>query len=439
MGFILTRPHTVAQLLENPRGFCAHRAVGWLVLGMGVYSLFGDYSYGLRKVTLTLCGELNQNFVFKVVSPNILSFSEITPKIDVAFENLSITPASGELNSDSSGNFESVSFDATCLPSSNCDRRYSHVCERIVNGEMLRCKFCDGDIADIRNITKVDNLPSVDVLASSEPNAFFCHGEDSVPAVSGTPLSRLVASLPPSSVLCNGLEIILNSAVWISKSTKMISKLEGVFCSRCHIMLGRLVGSGADTVIVLWTISVKVWMQELDIDGDYLRHVELPLIQHDVDFFELLFSHMLEDGCYRFILSAGSYETPMTYALIWLFDQRSCLYTATIDTARVASACEGDASSHTEAVVVAADRTPVLKVLYRLLTPLGPVGPLKAADPLFDEWSRDFSVSHLQLPLETCSQLATCLSQITQRLAPRLRCGKGHTEGFTVGGVPVRA
>ncbi|KAL5962765.1 hypothetical protein TSMEX_009543 [Taenia solium] len=406
---------------------------------MGVRSLYGDYSYGLRKITLTLCGELSQSCAFKVVSPNIFSFSEIAPKIDVVFENLSITPASGKLNSDSSGNFESVSFDATCLLNSGDDRRYSHICERIVNGEMLRCKFCDGDIADIRNITKVDNLPSVDALASSEPNAFFCHGGNSAPAFSGAPLSRLVASLPLSSVLCNGLEIIFNSDVWTSKSTKMISKWEGVFCSRCHIMLGRLVGSGADTVIVLWTTSVKVWTQEVDVDGDYLRHVELPLIQNDTDFFELLFSHMLEDGHYRLILSAGSYETPINFALIWLLDQRSCLYTATIDAARVANACEGDASNHTEALVVTAERTPVLKVLYRLLTSPGPSGPLTSADPLFDEWSRDFSVGHLQLPLETCTQLATFLSQVTQRLAPQLRSGKGHTEGFTVGGVPVRA
>lgn len=405
------------------------------VPSMGIYNLYGDYSYGLRKITLTLHGELNHNCTFKVVSPNILSFSEGASKIDVLFENLSLTPTSAELNPDSSGSFESVSFDATCLSNSNDDRRYSYVCERIVKGEMLRCNFCDGDIADIRNITKVDNLSSVDALASSELSTFFCHEKNPATEVSGTALSRLVANLPPSSILTNGIEMIFNSGVWIYKSTKLISKLEGVFCSRCHVMLGRLVGSGADTVIVLWTANVKVWTQEVDIDGDYLRHVELPLIQHDVDFFELLFSRMLEDGRYRFVLSAGSYETPMKFALIWLFEQRSCLYTATIDTTRVASPCKSDASSHAEV----AERAPVLKVLYRLLTSVGPTDPLKVADPLFDEWSRDFSVGHLQLPLETCTQLATCLSQVTQRLAPQLRRGKGHTEGFTVGGVPVRA
>lgn len=174
------------------------------------------------------------------MSPNIFSFSGVAPKIDVAFENLSITPASGKLNADSSGNFGSVSFDATCLSSPSDDRRYSQICKRIVHGEMLRCKFCDGDIADIRNITKVDRLPSVDALASSEPNTFFCHEESSVPAVIGTPLARLVANLPPSSILCNGIEIIFNSSVLVSKPTKMISKLEGVFCPRCHILLGRL-------------------------------------------------------------------------------------------------------------------------------------------------------------------------------------------------------
>ncbi|VDM25634.1 unnamed protein product, partial [Hydatigera taeniaeformis] len=118
---------------------------------------------------------------------------------------------------------------------------------------------------------------------------------------------------------------------------------------------------------------------------------------------------------------------------IWLFDQRSCLYTTTIDTAKVASPCECDASSLTEGVVVMADRTPVLKVLYRLRTPLSPTDSSKTVDPLFDEWSRDFSVGHLQLPLETCTQLATCLTQVTQRLAPQVRSGKGRTEGFTVG------
>ena len=54
-------------------------------------------------------------------------------------------------------------------------------------------------------------------------------------------------------------------------------------------------------------------------------------------------------------------------------------------------------------------------------------------DEILEEWNRDFSVSHLKLPLEMCVILINSLSQITQRLPPHMRHGEGQTKGFVVG------
>ena len=59
-------------------------------------------------------------------------------------------------------------------------------------------------------------------------------------------------------------------------------------------------------------------------------------------------------------------------------------------------------------------------------------------DEVLEEWNRDFTVSHLQLPLEMCVNLVSCLSQVTQRLPPQIRHGEGQMKGFLVNSVLTR-
>uniref|UniRef100_A0A5K3FMA9 E3 ubiquitin-protein ligase E3D n=1 Tax=Mesocestoides corti TaxID=53468 RepID=A0A5K3FMA9_MESCO len=401
---------------------------------MGTFTVCGQYFYGLQKITFTLCGNMDESFSANVISPNILSICDGRSEVKVTFEQLTFKPISCEIASDASTDIESFSVFATCSSKLTDDLRYSDLCGRLINGEALRCKFCEADIVNISDVTEVGQLLPVDSLASSEPNSFFCHSVAQVPEQTGTPLSRTVNNIPSSSALCNGIEMIFNADSWVPLSTQSVPGSEGVFCSRCRIMLGRLVGVGDDAVAVLWTNTVTVWTREVDIDGDYLRHVGLPLIQYDVDFFEFLLSQMLKNNCYRIILSAGTFDRAVDYALIWLFDQRKCLYTTTVDTSKVFSNCDGDNSTRPDTTEIVAERTPISTVLYKVLVSNKQLITQNSRDATLEEWSRDFSVSHLLLPLECCVMLTTFLTQVTRRLPPQLRC----SEGFMVGGIPIR-
>lgn len=153
---------------------------------------------------------------------------------------MSFKPASVEINPDPHANSKCVSLPAIYSKVKDEDNRFPEICDRIKNAETLCCKFCSANIADLKDVTNIDILPEIDALGSPESGTFFCHSKTTNPVVCVTPLSRLAADIPTSSALCNGIELVLNSVAWKPDTIENISKVEGVFCSRCRSMLGHL-------------------------------------------------------------------------------------------------------------------------------------------------------------------------------------------------------
>ncbi|KAM7541358.1 hypothetical protein Aperf_G00000040829 [Anoplocephala perfoliata] len=230
---------------------------------------------------------------------------------------------------------------------------------------MFRCKFCDSVLANTMKINHVEPLESVDSLAAPESSTFFCHAENETSVIIPSSLFRLVSELPDSSALCNGPEVILKPDAFIEDSIHQSTDLESVFCSRCRIMVGRIVGYSNDSVVVLWSSALNARRPEADKDGGSARHIESPLVQNDLEFFEVLLNYLVKSRRHRIILSGASYDSAMDLALIWIFGQYTCLYNATLDTTKASFPADGDRSDTVEALL--ADQLPIMRVLYRRL------------------------------------------------------------------------
>lgn len=185
----------------------------------------------------------------KLQKPNVLSLSHTLFETSVLFDHLEISPTSCSIIPETPLKTESYSVLAKRMAKTSLDNYHKDICEHLTNGEMVRCKFCEADIAKIRlgmkfrhvwsNISKVESLLPTDLLAGSEPNTFFCHATSGVTEQPCSPLSRTVANLPVSLALCNGVEVVLHPGAWIQNSTMIVPGSEGLFCSRCRLMLGR--------------------------------------------------------------------------------------------------------------------------------------------------------------------------------------------------------
>ncbi|KAL7063451.1 hypothetical protein AAHC03_0656 [Spirometra sp. Aus1] len=275
----------------------------------------------------------------------------------------------------------------------------------------------------------MDTLFSVDDLAESEAQS-FCHSKNQHSAGSTSLLSTIAENIPTWSGLCNDVEMLFNPSVWVPGSTMQMNSSEELLCARCRLVIGRTVNTDGGGGRVLWTNCVSVWTEELDVDGDYLRHIEVPLIPNDTDFFALLFLQFLDAKCYRITLSAGTSDGVIPYALIWLFDQKVRLYTASIEDP---PADDDGAANTPEVLEMHAEKMLVSRVFYKILRP----SEEGKSDVHLTEWSSDFSVASLTLPWETCANLYSCLSQVTRRLPPSARLGTDAMLGFTVGGIPL--
>ncbi|VDK31396.1 unnamed protein product [Dibothriocephalus latus] len=112
----------------------------------------------------------------------------------------------------------------------------------------------------------MDTLFSVDDLAESEAQS-FCHSNNQHSTGSTSLLSTVAQNIPISSGLCNGVEMLFNPSIWFPGSTVQASSSEELLFNTDE-KAGR----------ILWTNCVSAWIEEFDIDGDYLRHIEAPLM-----------------------------------------------------------------------------------------------------------------------------------------------------------------
>ncbi|VDO05198.1 unnamed protein product, partial [Rodentolepis nana] len=370
----------------------------------------------------------------KVSTPNVVNFSDGFAGYAVNFPDLTFKPDTAKALYTSSPNSESITFLASCpIPKLSEDKRFEKICDRIIRSDMIRCKFCNAVFANSKKTCKVEPLGFVDSLVTSEMSTYYCHTDNQSCVVLPSPLSMILNDLPDTSVLSNGVELIMGPDILIDGSLIKSQQLESVFCARCRIMVGRLVGVEKDRVVAFYTNSLKIRRPDRDAEGNFVRVVDIPLVKHDFDFFDLLFHHLMKANRYRILLSAGSHDSAIDYALIWILGQRTCLYNTIINTSKFALTLDADESEVVE--TISAEKVHILKVAYRRLPR---EQNAEEKDPKLVEWNRDFSVSHLRLPMETCISLMACLDHVTKRLAPHMRLGTKAMEGFTFGGIPAK-
>uniref|UniRef100_A0A0V0JA76 E3 ubiquitin-protein ligase E3D n=2 Tax=Schistocephalus solidus TaxID=70667 RepID=A0A0V0JA76_SCHSO len=392
---------------------------------------FAEYTFGLHKLTVTIVSSKIAQYKFSVCSPGLISIKSDSTESNVLLDNLDFSPDTCSISAVSSPVSVSFSLLAKSESSPYKSTFVQRLLDLICKGEALLCRFCQGKLVNIKDVCKMDTLFSVDDLAESEAQS-FCHSNNANSAGSTNLLSKIAENIPISSGLCNGVEMLFNPSVWFPHSTVQTSSSDELLCARCRLVIGRTVNTDENAGRILWTNCVSVWIEEFDVDGDYLRHIEAPLILNDTDFFALLFSQFLDAKCYRVILSAGTCDSVIPYALIWLFDQKVRLYTASIEDPP-SDAEEHDAANTPRVLEMHAEKILVSRVLYTILRPQEE----EKADERLKEWSSDFSVASLTLPWETCANLYTCLSQVTRRLPPGARSGTGAMQGFMVGGFPL--
>ncbi|CAL8101569.1 unnamed protein product [Calicophoron daubneyi] len=326
----------------------------------------------------------------------------------------------------------------------------------LVNGNALLCKFCQSTLIEIRDIKSFKYQPpifSLDVGNSCSDETYFCHPQDGVHSKDGTSvhLSKLDVtpnSVSSSSCLHTGVEVVIVPSLMEKESFQQ--KSGGcLFCSHCFMAVGQTVTVGPQNYYALWTNCLNVLTEEKDIDGDFLRFVDKPLLE-EAAFYGLFIASLLENHCYRVILSAVTWDGSFDFMLLWLIDQELQLYSAALPKIPIPADQSDDERTTTDSMKtenskdaellpttsLVLEPTTCRRVFYKLLLPSNNE-PHKEGPDLLQSWRKDFGVSLFSLPWETCIGLASCLLQFTARMTPRSRKPDQHLLGFTCGAVPV--
>ncbi|KAF5399587.1 hypothetical protein PHET_07064 [Paragonimus heterotremus] len=348
----------------------------------------------------------------------------------------------------------SCTFSATRSKRTNQSRGILSAIERLlVDGASLLCKFCQNAIVKIEDVKAFKAYPPgfclEDGLESDEN--YFCHTAHP----QEQPLTRVSAQLPKASInsssvthssgIHTGTEVIIDSSLLEAG----LFKLQGgkyLHCSRCLMSVGQKVNIETHEHFALWTNCLDVLTEERDIDGDFLRYVEKPLLE-EIDFYALFIKSLLENQCYRVILSAITWHGCVDFMLLWLIDQEFDLYNAVLPkflpTGELPSQSDVTDPADSEQFQPAEQRTITMKleptacrrVFYRIVLPTSDASATES-QRLLKTWRQDFGVTLFHLPWETCIGLASCLQQFTTRVAPQHRQPERHLSGFTCGAVP---
>ncbi|CAH8548307.1 unnamed protein product [Heterobilharzia americana] len=177
--------------------------------------------------------------------------------------------------------------------------------------------------------------------------------------------------------------------------------------------LGKKVLYGSRECIAFWTNCFSLLVRENDIDGDFLGFIEKPLIADETDFYGLLIANLVKNNHYRIIISAITWDGLLDFMLLWLPDQTIKLYTTSLQ-----------------------DVEPIAcrRVFYRLLL-CDNCSPDTSS--LLDSWRKDFGVTLIHIPWETCIGFSVCLSHFSSKIAPHVRKLDAPMTGFTAGAVPL--
>ncbi|KAF8560604.1 hypothetical protein P879_10884 [Paragonimus westermani] len=344
----------------------------------------------------------------------------------------------------------SCTFSATRSKRTNQSRNILGSIERLlVDGASLLCKFCQNSIMKIDDVKTFKTYPPgfcLEDSLESEEN-YFCHTTHP----QEQPFTRVSAQLSkssfnPSSVthssgIHTGIEVIIDSLLLEPRSFKLQTG-KYLHCSRCLMSLGQKVNVETHEHFALWTNCLDVLTEERDIDGDFLRYVEKPLLE-EIDFYALFIKSLLENQFYRVILSAITWHGCVDFMLLWLIDQEFDLYNAVLpkflptgelpNQSDVTDPADSEQCQSTEQRTITMNLEPTAcrRVFYRIVLPTNDTSATES-QRLLKTWCQDFGVTLFRLPWETCIGLASCLQQFTTRVAPQHRHPGRHLSGFTV-------
>lgn len=349
----------------------------------------------------------------------------------------------------------SCCFKATRTKRSVDPRNLSiNMAQFLVDSDELLCKFCQNTFAKTKEVKSFNALSPTFSLEDNTlmvEESHFCHPKhpDKENQSFHVQLSKPVSNpecVTHSSAAYTGTEVILSPALQEAGCFKEQAG-KYIHCSRCLMAVGQKVNVGASDQYALWTNCLDVLTEERDIDGDFLRFVEKPL-QDEMDFYGLFISGLIDNQCYRVIISAITWHGCIDFMLLWLIDQELDLYSASLP--RLPPSHEqthevsGSETSKLEKLKPAEPATVSLKleptacrrVFYRIVLPTEG-NTQEQSHTLLKSWRHDFGVTLVCLPWETCIGLATCLQQFTSRIAPQFRVADRHLSGFICGAVPT--
>ncbi|KAK4470253.1 hypothetical protein MN116_005825 [Schistosoma mekongi] len=343
------------------------------------------------------------------------------------------------------GSTLSCRFDAS-YGSATCELigKLNKVKSSVISSDSILCKFCQlklGNIKDVACTTDFQKAVTLREEGLCFEGGFFCHqntdssGKISANSVNTQSFLLDLDMAPTSNCLFTGLELILDSSL-IEPQSIQFKGNDFFHCSCCLMALGKKVLYGSKQCIALWANCISLLIKENDIDGDFIGYIEKPLIADEMEFYGLLVANLVENNQYRVILSAITWDGLLDFMLLWLPDQRVRLYsTALQDCSPSTFDANENALEDEQKFANSMKIEPIAcrRVFYQQLLPNNSLN----ATQLLDSWRKDFGVTLIHMPWETCIGFSACLNQFTLRMAPHMRKLDTPMMGFTSGGVPL--
>nr|CAH8853398.1 unnamed protein product [Trichobilharzia regenti] len=338
-----------------------------------------------------------------------------------------------------------ASFDLVCEDNSDFYKMENNICA----AETTICGFCEQKLGNIKDIKCDTNLQKPILLGEdclSIEGGFFCHqNKDNPPTVTETSVDAQTLLFEHdlnSSLNCRstGLEMVLDCS-FVEQNSFSVKKNNYVHCSCCQMALGKKVSCGLREYVVFWTNRVNLLIREKGTDDNSISLVKKPLIFDDSKFYGLLITNLVESNHYRIILSAITWDGLIDFMLIWLPDQRINLYTTSLEECKSSTAdnrkkpLKADGNSVSSSIhCINVEPNTCRRVFYRLVFP---DNSSSNKSRLLDSWRKDFGVTLIHLPIETCIGFSECLRQSSLQIAPHTRELNGPMAGFISGAVPL--
>ncbi|CAH8574078.1 unnamed protein product [Heterobilharzia americana] len=404
--------------------------------------LFAEAVDNNKSLNVTYCPSKKSKVCRLNVNPDVIEVQNNGIIHRIALSGLNISCVTCKNLCSVSEDILCFSFDVSynTLSCENKDK-FHKLQSNIHSAENILCKFCQQKLGNIKDVTCSTDFSKPTTLGEeslSIEGGFFCHENRDNP-VRLTEKSVNVQELlgeqkPPSPLdsVFTGLELILDLSL-IEPHSLHFKENNYLHCSSCLMALGKKVLYGSRECIAFWTNCFSLLVRENDIDGDFLGFIEKPLIADETDFYGLLIANLVKNNHYRIIISAITWDGLLDFMLLWLPDQTIKLYTTSLqdgNSSATEKCSEEDEKNGSKSVhFVKVEPIACRRVFYRLLL-CDNCSPDTSS--LLDSWRKDFGVTLIHIPWETCIGFSVCLSHFSSKIAPHVRKLDAPMTGFTV-------